>query len=280
MRFTSITSNTRPTKTRWPPRSAPSIQRDTFYAKARNFKSALEGAMFPDPVPVSVYDNLIESVHRKLPSLHHYYDVRRRKMGLKDIHHYDTYVPILSKQDSRHTWDEAVKIILEALAPLGNEYCERDRAGLSGRWCDRYENRGKQSGAFSQRLLRRQALHPHQLPARRARFRLHDGPRGRPLDAQLFLVQDPALRLLRLHATSSPKWPAPSTKRCLSRYLLKNARDNQERAFLLNHEIDSIRGDDLPPNHVRRVRQARPRLGRVGRAADGRSHQEASTTGC
>ncbi len=125
-----------------------SIQRDIYYARARRFPSALEAALFPDRVPVSVYDQLVASVHRHLPSLYRYYDLRRRRMKLKEIHHYDTYVPILSELETRHQWDEAVDLVIEALAPLGAEYGEVLARGLRGRWCDRYENRGKQSGAF------------------------------------------------------------------------------------------------------------------------------------
>ena len=126
-----------------------SIQRDIYYARARNHPSALEAALFPDRVPVAVYDNLIDSVHRHLPALHRYYDVRRRKMRLREIHHYDTYVPILSELQTRHTWNQAVELVLDALEPLGSDYCGVLERGLRGRWCDRYENRGKQSGAFS-----------------------------------------------------------------------------------------------------------------------------------
>ena len=79
-------------------------------------------------MPVAVYDNLIASVHRQLPALHRYYDLRRRKMRLKDIHHYDTYVPILAELQTRHTWDEAVEVVVAALAPLGSEYCGDARA--------------------------------------------------------------------------------------------------------------------------------------------------------
>ncbi len=90
------------------------MKRDIYYAKARNYHSALEASLFPDNMPVAVYDNLIASVHRNLPALHHYYDVRRRKMGLKDIHFYDTYVPILSELARRRTWDQAVKTVVAA----------------------------------------------------------------------------------------------------------------------------------------------------------------------
>src|SRR3569833_785307 len=128
---------------------AGSIQRDVYYAKARGYKSALDGALFPDYVPHSVYDNLIASVHKLLPALYRYYELRRKKMKLRDIHHYDTYVPILSELETHHNWKQAVNVVLRSLEPLGSEYCGVLEEGLLGRWCDRYENRGKQSGAFS-----------------------------------------------------------------------------------------------------------------------------------
>ena len=95
-----------------------SVQRDVYYARARGYKSARESALFADNVPLSVYDNLIDSVHRNLPAVHRYYDVRRRKMKLADIHQYDTYVPILSDLDKRHSWDQAVKVVVQSLEPL------------------------------------------------------------------------------------------------------------------------------------------------------------------
>src|SRR5205823_7656884 len=74
----------------------------------------------------------------------------RRKMKLKDIHHYDTYVPILTDLDKRHSWEQAVKLVIDSLAPLGDEYCRALHDGLTAaRWADRYPNRGKRSGAFS-----------------------------------------------------------------------------------------------------------------------------------
>ena len=79
--FTRYYGNTLPIGTRWPQRSA-AIERDIYYAKARNYPCALEAALFPDQVPPAVYDNLIAAIHRQLPALHHYYDVRRRKMRL------------------------------------------------------------------------------------------------------------------------------------------------------------------------------------------------------
>ena len=120
--FTNTIASTSITSTPWRRPWAASIQRDVYYARARRFRSALEAALFPDQVPASVYDNLIASVHRHLPALHHYYDLRRRKMRLRTIHHYDTYVPILAELQTRHTWNEAVETVLAALEPLGSQY--------------------------------------------------------------------------------------------------------------------------------------------------------------
>jgi oligoendopeptidase F len=126
-----------------------SVQKDVYYAKARGYASAREASLFHDNVPVEVYDNLIAAVRGKLPAVYRYFDLRRRKMRLRDIHHYDTYVPILSELDTRHTWKQAVDVVVTSLAPLGNGYCDVLVEGLNSRWCDRYPNQGKRSGAFS-----------------------------------------------------------------------------------------------------------------------------------
>lgn len=129
---------------------ANSVRADVFHARARHYPSALEAALFQDDVPVSVYDNLISTVRSNLAPLFSYYDLRRRTLGLDEIHQYDTYVPLVGEIKTRVTWDEAVGKVLEAVRPLGIEYGETLAHGLStGRWCDRYENRGKRSGAFS-----------------------------------------------------------------------------------------------------------------------------------
>ncbi len=126
-----------------------SIQKDVYYARARSYDSALGQALFADNVPMEVYDNLIASVRSNLPTLFKYYDLRRRKMGLDDIHHYDTYVPILSEINSEYSWEQAVDVVIKSLEPLGSDYCSVLQDGLVGRWCDRYPNENKQSGAFS-----------------------------------------------------------------------------------------------------------------------------------
>ena len=121
-----------------------SVKADVFHARARRYSSALEAALFPDDVPIAVYDGLIQSVRANLRPLFHYFDLRRRVLGLDELHHYDTYVPLVSEIETRFTFDDAVEMVLAALAPLGKEYVDVLAEGLrSKRWCDRYENKGK-----------------------------------------------------------------------------------------------------------------------------------------
>src|SRR6266568_1408499 len=127
-----------------------SVKADVFQARARHYASALEAALFPDDVPVAVYDGLIHSVRANLKPLFRYFDLRRRVLGLRELHHYDTYVPLVPEIDTRFTFDQAIETVLNALGFLGKEYVDVLAEGLrSSRWCDRYESKGKRSGAFS-----------------------------------------------------------------------------------------------------------------------------------
>ena len=128
---------------------ASSTKADVFRARARNHPSALEAALFPDRVPAEVYDSLVETVRGNFIPLYRYFELRRRLLGLDEIHHYDTYVPVVENVQTDISFDEAIELILEALTPLGKDYVEGLGNGLRGRWCDRYESKGKRSGAFS-----------------------------------------------------------------------------------------------------------------------------------
>ncbi|HUY92114.1 MAG TPA: oligoendopeptidase F [Pirellulales bacterium] len=223
---------------------AGSIQRDVFYARARGFGGSREAALFPDQAPASVYDNLIGSVHRHLPALYRYYELRRRKMKLKEIHHYDTYVPILSELETRHSWNEACQVVVDALAPLGDEYCGALAAGLKGRWCDRYENQGKQSGAFScgsfdgdpYILMNYQSAvldHVFTL-AHEAGHSMHSYYSARNQPYQYYNY---TIFVAEVASTFN--------EQLLSKRLMARAKDKRERAFLINREIDSIRATIL-----------------------------------
>ena len=126
-----------------------SVKQDKYRAVVRNFPSARSAALFPDDVQESVYDNLVASISDNLGVLHEYYELRRRAMKLDELRHYDVYVPLAPEAKARHSYTEAVDLVCAALSPLGEEYVGTLRAGIEGRWVDRYENKGKHSGAFS-----------------------------------------------------------------------------------------------------------------------------------
>ncbi len=218
-----------------------SVQKDVYYAKARGYTSARDASLFHDNVPLSVYDNLIAAVRGKLPALYRYFDLRRRKMRLRDIHHYDTYVPILSELDTRHTWKQAVNVVVDSLAPLGGDYCDVLKEGLNGRWCDRYPNQGKRSGAFScgsydgwpYILMNYQpdVLDHVFTLAHEAGHSMHSHFSARH---QPFQYYNYTLFVAEVASTFN--------EQLLSRHLMQRARGAQERAYLVNREIDAIRG--------------------------------------
>jgi oligoendopeptidase F len=217
-----------------------SIQRDVYYARARNFPSSLEAALFPDRMPVSVYANLVESVHRHLPAMFRYYELRRRKMKLREIRQYDTYVPILADLDTRHTWKQAVELVIAALAPLGRDYCGPLEQGLRGRWCDRYENRGKQSGAFSSGSFdgdpyilmnyQPEVLDHVFTLAHEAGHSMHSYFSAKH---QPFQYYNYVIFVAEVASTFN--------EQLLSRHLMQNARDDRHRAYLVNRQIDAMR---------------------------------------
>lgn len=218
-----------------------SIQRDIYYARARNYDSARESSLFGDDVPVSVYDNLVSAVRGKLPAVYKYLEVRRRAMKLKEIHQYDTYVPILTDLDVRHTWDQAVKKIMASLKPLGKEYCSVLEKGLKGRWCDRYPNKGKQSGAFSCGTFDGDPyiLMNYQPDVLDHVFTLtHEA--GHSMHSyysskhQPYEYYDYTIFVAEVASTFN--------EQLLSRYLMDQAKSDQERAYLINRDIDAIRG--------------------------------------
>lgn len=126
-----------------------SVQIDVYRARVRRFKSALESRLFPDDVPVRVYETLVSVVRENLPLLHRYYRIRNRILGLKEPAIWDTRVALVPDITVNNPYEQAVETVLESLAPLGGEYTTTLREGLLGGWVDRYENKGKRSGAFS-----------------------------------------------------------------------------------------------------------------------------------
>jgi oligoendopeptidase F len=219
---------------------AGSIHTDVYYAKARKYPSALAASLFHDNVPQTVYENLIAAVRKHLPSVHRYIDMRRKKMGLDDIHHYDTYVPILSDMEQDRCWDDAVECVIDSLTPLGGDYCKALAKGLRGRWCDRYPNKGKQSGAFSCGTY---DADPFILMNYKPTV-LND----------LFTLTHEAGHSMHSYYSSSEQpfqyynytifvaeVASTFNEQLLTHYLLQNSTDDRFKAYLLNHEVDSIR---------------------------------------
>lgn len=125
------------------------VKAHSFSAGARSFPSALAASLFNDRISTDVYDSLIVAVRRNLPTLHRYYDLKKRILKLASLGMHDLYTPIAGKSGRRYTFEEAVRLTLDAVSPLGTQYVDTLARGIENRWVDRYENAGKRSGAYS-----------------------------------------------------------------------------------------------------------------------------------
>jgi oligoendopeptidase F len=221
---------------------ANSIKGDVFLAKARHYPSAREASLFPDNVPVAVYDSLIEAVRSHLPVLHKYYALRQQVFNLPDLHVYDTYAPLVSAVQSDVPFDEAIEKVLQSLHPLGTEYTETLSRGLrEDRWCDRYENKGKRSGAFS--------------------YGTYQGPPYILMNYKQDVFSD-IYTLAHEAGHSMHTWYSRKTQSfqnyhypiflaevastfneiLLTEHLLSETTDRSMRAYLINRQIDDLRG--------------------------------------
>ncbi len=219
---------------------AGSIHGEAYYAKARNYESARASSLFADNVPESVYDNLISAVHKHLPAVHRYFDMRKRKMGLTDIHHYDTYVPILAAQQAHHTWDQAIDVVIQSLSPLGAEYCQVLENGLRGRWCDRYPNQGKQSGAFSCGTYDADPyiLMNYKPSVLNDVFTLtHEA--GHSMHSYYSAANQPFQYYN--YTIFVAEVASTFNEQLLAHHMIQHANSKEEKAAIINHEIDSIR---------------------------------------
>lgn len=220
---------------------ASSIKSDVFRARARNYPSARENALFYDDVPPSVYDNLISTVRANLAPLFRYLDLRKRVLGLKEIHAYDTNVPIVPNIETDVDWDGACDKVLAALSPLGEEYVQTLGEGLRGRWCDRYENKGKRSGAFSSSSYgnppfilmnyKRDVFSDVYTLAHEAGHSMHTWYAQK---TQPFQAYDYPIFLAEVASTFNEE--------LLTHHLLETTKDKAMRAYLINRQIDDIRG--------------------------------------
>lgn len=218
-----------------------SVKADVFRARARNHPSALEASLFRDDVPPAVYDGLISSVRAHLTPLFRYYELRRRVLGLDELHQYDTYVPLVPEIETHVSFDEAIDKVTASLAPLGDEYVRALGEGLRGRWCDRYETKGKRSGAFSSGSY---GAPPYILMnyksdvfsdvytlAHEAGHSMHT---WFAQQTQAFQDYDYPIFLAEVASTFNEE--------LLTHHLLQQTDDPKMRAYIINRQIDDIRG--------------------------------------
>ncbi len=218
-----------------------SIKKDLFYSRVRHFDNCRASALFGDRIPERVYDNLIETVKNNLEPLFKYLNFRKQALALSDLHFYDTYVPIVGDVTFDIPYEEAVDIGIQAMRPLGDEYLKVLKEGLLGGWVDRYENRGKRSGAYSAGsydsppyiLLNYEARNINSVYTL-----LHEG--GHSMHSfysnkhQPYVDHDYTIFVAEVASTFN--------ENLLSRYLLDYYKNDPARtAYILNREIDNLR---------------------------------------
>ncbi len=137
------------------------VQKVLFQTKARKYESALEYSLNGPNIPVSVYMRLIDGINKNLPAFHRYLKLRQRILGVEQLHYYDLYAPLVGSVNLTYTPEQAQKLVLEAVAPLGNEYASTVQRAFDNRWIDLFPNDGKRSGAYSEGAA--YDVHPYML---------------------------------------------------------------------------------------------------------------------
>ncbi len=216
------------------------VKQQIFYAKARKYNSTLEAAVDGNNVSPNVYKNLVDTINKNLDKMHRYVQLRKKCLGVDELHMYDIYTPMLSDMAKEIPFEEAKETVLKALAPLGEDYVAKVKEGFENRWIDVYENQGKRSGAYSAGAY---GTHPYVLLN-------YNGT----LDNMFTLAHEMGHAMHSYYSNSTQPYiysqykifVAEVASTCneilLMEYLLKNTTDKKERAYLLNHYLDSFKG--------------------------------------
>ena len=210
-----------------------------FFAGARKYPSAFEAALDRTNVPTSVYLNLIEAVHQNLDKMHRYVRLRKKLLGVEELHFYDVYASLIADVDKKIPFAEAKQTVYDALAPLGEDYRKILKEGFDSRWIDVYTNEGKRSGAYSAGAH----IHPYVLLN-------YTGT----LDSQFTLAHEMghALHSYLSNKTQNPidanyvifvaEVASTCNEALLMEYLLGKTTDKKERAYLINHFLEQFKG--------------------------------------
>ena len=210
-----------------------------FFSRARKYDSALEASLARTEVPVSVYTNLIQTVSDNLPYMYRYVRLRKKLMGLDELHMYDIYTTLVSDAEREITFEQAKQTVLEGLAPLGENYRAMLEEGFANRWIDVYENEGKRSGAYSSGAL----PHPYVLLNHQntldSQFTLaHE--MGHALHSYLSLKNQPTV--YSDYVIFVAEVASTCNEVLLMRHLLSKTTDKRERAYLINYFLEQFRG--------------------------------------
>lgn len=216
------------------------VKQQIFQAKARKYASTLEAAVDANHVSPDVYQNLIETVSQNLDKMHRYVSLRKKCLGTEDLHMYDIYTPMIPDMAKTISFEEAKETVLKALAPLGEDYVAKVKEGFENRWIDVYENQGKRSGAYSAGAY---GCHPYVLLN-------YNGT----LDDVFTLAHEMGHAMHSYYSNETQPYiyaeykifVAEVASTCneilLMEYLLEHTTDQKERAYLLNHYLDSFKG--------------------------------------
>lgn len=211
----------------------------SFYAKVGKYNSTLEASLMANNVSTDIYYNLIEAVHQNIGLMHDYVKLRKKALGLSELHMYDIYVPLVKESDRNIPYDTAKNDILEALSVYGDDYLNVIKEAFDNRWIDKYENKGKRSGAYSAGSF----VHPYIL------LNYKDN-----LDSEFTLVHElgHAMHSYFSNKANEPIYSqyvifvAEVASTCnealLMRYLLNKTTDKKERAVLINYFLEQFKG--------------------------------------
>ena len=215
------------------------LKANTFIAKARKYSSNREAALTPNNIPVSVYDNLVKTVNENFQPLHRWAKLKQKILKLKDFHPYDTYVTLFPSTDKKYSYEEAKKILLKALKPLGKDYISHLKKAFNNRWIDVYETKGKRSGAYSSGTTF--GVHPYVLLNWNNQLNdvftfVHE--MGHNMHSyytehtQPFVYADYSIFVAEVASTAN--------EALLLDYLIKNAKTKEEKLSLIEHNLNAI----------------------------------------
>ena len=216
------------------------VKKNIFFAKTRKHESARASALFGNSIPETVYDNLIDSVHRFMPAMHKYVEVRKKALGLDELHMYDIYTPLVKDVDFKVPYEEATATVLKALAPLGEDYTSVVEKAYDDKWIDVYENEGKRSGAYSWGTYDSK---PYIL------LNYHDN-----LDNMFTLAHEMGHSMHSYYTKTSQPFvyghysiflaeiASTCNEALLNHYLLENETDRERKLYILNHYLETFKG--------------------------------------